>query len=98
MLFDAVTPPTVYASLRGIGLVLGIQRAGKSFPCSQLSTYQPHNKGSLWVCRRRRPKPSVQFGLVCAQPRASLGSFGLNSPPPSLEMETTAVVSAIWSA
>lgn len=70
---------------------------------STVSAYQPCNKGSLWVCRRRRHELSVQQpGLVFEEPQAGLMSSSLNSAPPSLGMETGAktVVPAtdMWGA
>lgn len=91
-LFYVVISPSVSGSLNTLGLFLVVQRGvGKSFPWSQLLAYQPHNKGSLWVAAGGGPSRVCSHGWCLCSPRAGLVSSGLNSPPPSPEMESGAI-------
>lgn len=92
---------TVYCCCGHHKVFVNVGRNWREF--STVSAYQPCNKGSLWVCRRRRHELSVQQpGLVFEEPQAGLMSSSLNSAPPSLGMETGAktVVPAtdMWGA
>lgn len=90
-LFHVVTSPFVSASIGAHGLFLVAQLGtGEEFP--MVSTYQPHNKGSLWVAAGvGGPGLVCSRGLCLSNIQAGLVNSSLNFPPPSSEMETETI-------